>query len=128
MAALSGDGPQTPGVAVAPVDLSARIDEALAVQALAFGLSDDEVDVRRHIVHRHLLHPGARALGALTETGHALDLGHGELLLGMCDEQEVSRAAPAGGNQLSRSSGSGAPITAYGLGALGNITWRARSW
>ncbi|MEU3917038.1 GNAT family N-acetyltransferase [Streptomyces sp. NPDC029004] len=77
MAALSGDGPQTPGVVVAPVDLSARIDEALAVQALAFGLSDDEVDVRRHIVHRHLLHPGARALGALTETGRLVGFVYG---------------------------------------------------
>ena len=39
------------------------------------------------------------------QTGHALDLGHGELLLGMCDEQEVSRAAPAGGNQFRASGG-----------------------
>ncbi|MFF3401191.1 GNAT family N-acetyltransferase [Streptomyces sp. NPDC002659] len=77
MAALSGDGPQSPSVVVAPVDLSARIDEALAVQALAFGLSDDEVDVRRHIVHRHLLHPGARALGALTETGRLVGFVYG---------------------------------------------------
>ncbi|MGW1494586.1 GNAT family N-acetyltransferase [Streptomyces sp. NPDC002402] len=77
MAALSGGGPQTPSVVVAPVDLSARIDEALAVQALAFGLSDDEVEVRRHIVHRHLLHPGARALGALTETGRLVGFVYG---------------------------------------------------
>ncbi|HET6353701.1 GNAT family N-acetyltransferase [Streptomyces sp.] len=77
MAALSGGGPQTPSVVVAPVDLSARIDEALAVQALAFGLSDDEVGVRRHIVYRHLLHPGARALGALTETGRLVGFVYG---------------------------------------------------
>lgn len=77
MAALSGGGPQTPSVVVAPVDLSARIDEALAVQALAFGLSDDEVEVRRHIVYRHLLHPGARALGALTETGRLVGFVYG---------------------------------------------------
>ncbi|WP_406274411.1 GNAT family N-acetyltransferase [Streptomyces sp. NBC_00191] len=77
MAALSGGGPQTPSVVVAPVDLSARIDEALAVQALAFGLSDDEVEVRRHIVHRHLLHPGACALGALTETGRLVGFVYG---------------------------------------------------
>ncbi|TQK51511.1 acetyltransferase (GNAT) family protein [Streptomyces sp. SLBN-118] len=77
MAALSGGGPGTPSVAVAPVDLSARIDEALAVQALAFGLSDDEVEVRRHIVHRHLLCSGARALGALTETGRLVGFVYG---------------------------------------------------
>lgn len=77
MAALSGGGPQTPSVVVAPVDLSARIDEALAVQALAFGLSDDEVEVRRHIVYRHLLHPGARALGAQTETGRLVGFVYG---------------------------------------------------
>lgn len=77
MAALSGGGPQTPSVVVAPVDLSARIDEALAVQALAFGLSDDEVEVRRHIVYRHLLHPGALALGALTETGRLVGFVYG---------------------------------------------------
>ncbi|MFE7133167.1 GNAT family N-acetyltransferase [Streptomyces sp. NPDC057638] len=55
-----------PDVVVTRIDLSARIDEALAVQALAFGLTPEEVEVRRHIVHRHLLQPGARALGALT--------------------------------------------------------------
>ncbi|MEV0094278.1 GNAT family N-acetyltransferase [Streptomyces sp. NPDC050738] len=53
-------------VVVGPVNLSERVDEALAVQALAFGLSADEIGVRRHIVLRHLLNPGARALGATT--------------------------------------------------------------
>jgi ribosomal protein S18 acetylase RimI-like enzyme len=66
MAAHPPDGPPVPPVVVAPVDLSTRIDEALSVQALAFGLTQDEIDVRRHIVYRHLLQPGARALGALT--------------------------------------------------------------
>ncbi|WP_328536370.1 GNAT family N-acetyltransferase [Streptomyces sp. NBC_00344] len=56
-------------VVVRPVDLAARVDEALAVQALAFGLSDDEVAVRRHIVLRHLQNPGAHALGATTADG-----------------------------------------------------------
>ncbi|MFF4756454.1 GNAT family N-acetyltransferase [Streptomyces sp. NPDC002514] len=49
---------------IGPLDLSARVDEALAVQAIAFGLDADEVAVRRHIVLRHMTYPGARALGA----------------------------------------------------------------
>jgi ribosomal protein S18 acetylase RimI-like enzyme len=77
MAALSAGGPQTPSVEVAPVDLAARVDEALAVQALAFGLSEDEIDVRRYIVLRHLLHPGARALGAITDSGRLVGFVYG---------------------------------------------------
>jgi ribosomal protein S18 acetylase RimI-like enzyme len=65
-AALTGDGLQGPDAVVGPLDLAARVDEALAVQALAFGLSEDEIDIRRYIVLRHLQHPGARALGATT--------------------------------------------------------------
>lgn len=72
MAALPEGGPQAPSVEVAPVDLAARVDEALAVQALAFGLSADEIDVRRSIVLRHLLQRGARALGATTDSGRRL--------------------------------------------------------
>ncbi|MGW3291851.1 GNAT family N-acetyltransferase [Streptomyces sp. NPDC001002] len=49
---------------IGPLDLPAHVDEALAVQALAFGLGADEVAVRRQIVLRHMTHPGARALGA----------------------------------------------------------------
>ncbi|MFD4260480.1 GNAT family N-acetyltransferase [Streptomyces sp. NPDC058534] len=49
---------------IGPLDLSAHVDEALAVQAAAFGLAPDEVAVRRQIVLRHMTHPGARALGA----------------------------------------------------------------
>ncbi|MFR9800407.1 GNAT family N-acetyltransferase [Streptomyces sp. MS06] len=49
---------------IGPLDLSAHVDEALAVQAVAFGLSPDEVAVRRQIVLRHMTYPGARALGA----------------------------------------------------------------
>ncbi|WP_052869311.1 GNAT family N-acetyltransferase [Streptomyces niger] len=56
-------------VVVGPLDLAARVDEALVVQALAFGLTDDEIGVRRHIVLRHLTTPGARALGATTPEG-----------------------------------------------------------
>ncbi|MFD3512265.1 GNAT family N-acetyltransferase [Streptomyces sp. NPDC058657] len=54
---------------IGPLDLAARVDEALAVQALAFGLGADEVSVRRHIVLRHMTSPGARALGATTPDG-----------------------------------------------------------
>lgn len=53
-------------VLVGPLDLAARVDEALAVQALAFGLGPDEVAIRRQIVLRHLTHRGARAFGATT--------------------------------------------------------------
>ena len=49
---------------IGPLDLSAHVDEALAVQAVAFGLGADEVAVRRQIVLRHMTNPGARALGA----------------------------------------------------------------
>ncbi|WP_046261073.1 GNAT family N-acetyltransferase [Streptomyces sp. WM6386] len=51
-------------VVIGPLDLSTHVDEALAVQALAFGLGPDEVAVRRQIVLRHMTYPGARALGA----------------------------------------------------------------
>ncbi|WP_431953821.1 GNAT family N-acetyltransferase [Actinacidiphila sp. bgisy167] len=56
-------------VAVEPIDLAARVDEALAVQAVAFGLGAEEVAIRRQIVLRHLCLPGVRALGALTPGG-----------------------------------------------------------
>ncbi|MFI6860919.1 GNAT family N-acetyltransferase [Streptomyces sp. NPDC050421] len=69
MAAASGGGPHSTGVRIGPVDLAARVDEALAVQAVAFGLGPEEIEVRRHIVLRHLDHPCARALGAMTPDG-----------------------------------------------------------
>jgi GNAT superfamily N-acetyltransferase len=56
-------------VVVGPVDLAGRVDEALAVQAVAFGLTADEVAVRRQIVLRHLAQPGVRALGATRSDG-----------------------------------------------------------
>ncbi|MGR8007942.1 GNAT family N-acetyltransferase [Streptomyces hypolithicus] len=77
MAPLSGPGPQTPAVVIAPVDLTARVDEALAVQAAAFGLSDEEIGVRRHIVLRHLQSPGALALGATTPDGRLVGFVYG---------------------------------------------------
>ena len=67
MLRIPGQGPGTPDdVVIGPLDLAARVDEALAVQAVAFGLGADEVAVRRQIVLRHLTQPGARALGATT--------------------------------------------------------------
>ncbi|OKI07158.1 acetyltransferase [Streptomyces sp. CB02923] len=64
-------------VAVGPLDLAVRVDDALAVQALAFGLTDDEIGVRRHIVLRHLSSPGARALGATTPAGRLVGFVYG---------------------------------------------------
>ncbi|GKQ36854.1 GNAT family N-acetyltransferase [Streptomyces sp. A012304] len=54
---------------IGPLDLPAHVDEALAVQAVAFGLGPDEVAVRRQIVIRHMTYAGARALGAWTAQG-----------------------------------------------------------
>ncbi|HEY3482206.1 MAG TPA: GNAT family N-acetyltransferase [Streptomyces sp.] len=64
-------------VVVGPVDLASRIDEALAVQALAFGLGPDEVAIRRPIVLRHLAYPGARALGATAPDGRLVGFVYG---------------------------------------------------
>lgn len=68
MLRFPGHGHRHPeDVVIGPLDLSARVDEALAVQAVAFGLGADEVAVRRQIVLRHMTYPGARALGATVE-------------------------------------------------------------
>jgi ribosomal protein S18 acetylase RimI-like enzyme len=64
-------------VAIGPLDLAARVDEALAVQAVGFGLTREEVRVRRHIVLRHLTSPGARAYGATTPTGRLVGFVYG---------------------------------------------------
>ncbi|PSM37903.1 GNAT family N-acetyltransferase [Streptomyces dioscori] len=65
-----GQGPLTPDdIVIGPLDLATRVDEALNVQAVAFGLGADEIAVRRQIVLRHLTFPGARALGATTVGG-----------------------------------------------------------
>jgi ribosomal protein S18 acetylase RimI-like enzyme len=69
--------PTMDDVAVGPLDLAARVDDALAVQALAFGLSDEEIAVRRHIVLRHLGCAGARALGATTPAGRLVGFVYG---------------------------------------------------
>lgn len=74
----SGGQPQDPREAVfGPLDLRLRVDEALAVQAVAFGLTDDEIDVRRHIVQRHFASPGTRALGATTPEGRLVGFVYG---------------------------------------------------
>lgn len=77
MLSIPGDDPRTPDVQVGPVHLAARVDDALAVQALAFGLSDDEIEVRRHIVLRHTMYPGCRALGATTPDGRLVGFVYG---------------------------------------------------
>ncbi|KAB8161630.1 GNAT family N-acetyltransferase [Streptomyces sp. 3MP-14] len=65
-------------VVVGPLDLAARVDEALAIQAEAFGLSQDEMNVRHHIVLRHLATPGASALGAtVRSTGRLVGFVYG---------------------------------------------------
>ncbi|MGW7351214.1 GNAT family N-acetyltransferase [Streptomyces sp. NPDC054784] len=64
-------------ITVGPLDLAARVDDALAVQALAFGLTDDEIAVRHHIVLRHFAAPSTRALGATTEEGRLVGFVYG---------------------------------------------------
>ncbi|GGX80250.1 GNAT family N-acetyltransferase [Streptomyces hiroshimensis] len=64
-------------IVVGPLDLAARVDDALAVQAQAFGLTAEEVAVRRHIVLRHLASRGARALGATARGGRLVGFVYG---------------------------------------------------
>ncbi|MFG3494539.1 GNAT family N-acetyltransferase [Streptomyces sp. NPDC047928] len=64
-------------VLVGPLDLADRVDDALAVQALAFGLTEGEIAVRHHIVLRHLRCRGARAYGATTPTGRLVGFVYG---------------------------------------------------
>ncbi|MET9427675.1 GNAT family N-acetyltransferase [Streptomyces sp. NPDC003036] len=71
------DAEDADDVVVGPVDLAARVDAALAVQAVAFGLSEDEIGVRRHIVLRHLLCPGATSYGATTPGGRLVGFVYG---------------------------------------------------
>ncbi|MEU5218310.1 GNAT family N-acetyltransferase [Streptomyces sp. NPDC020807] len=71
------DDAESAGTVIGPVNLAARVDEALAVQAVAFGLDRDEVAVRRHIVLRHLMSPGARAYGATTPDGRLVGFVYG---------------------------------------------------
>jgi ribosomal protein S18 acetylase RimI-like enzyme len=64
-------------VEIGPLDLAMRVDDALAVQAHAFSLSDDEISVRRQIVLRHITYPGARALGATRDDGRLVGFVYG---------------------------------------------------
>src|SRR3954451_4739795 len=68
--------PRPDDIVIGPLDLPARVDEALAVQAIAFGLGPDEVAVRRQIVLRHMTYPGARAFGA-TQAGRLVGFVYG---------------------------------------------------
>ncbi|MHA5051740.1 GNAT family N-acetyltransferase [Streptomyces sp. SD15] len=78
MLRFPGQGSRNPDdVVIGPLDLAARVDEALTVQALAFGLGADEIAVRRQIVLRHLTSPGARALGATTAGGRLVGFVYG---------------------------------------------------
>ncbi|MDF6018475.1 GNAT family N-acetyltransferase [Streptomyces sp. JH34] len=74
---MSPWGSGTPDIVVGPLDLAARVDEALTVQAHAFGLSQDEIDVRRHIVLRHLDDPRARSFGAVAADGRLVGFVYG---------------------------------------------------
>jgi GNAT superfamily N-acetyltransferase len=62
---------------IEPLDLAARVDDALAVQALAFGLSDEEIAIRRQIVLRHTTYRGVRAFGAFARGGRLVGFGYG---------------------------------------------------
>lgn len=79
MLRIPGRSPHIPddNVQIGPLDLAAHVDEALAVQAHAFGLSDEEISVRRQIVLRHITYPGARALGATRDDGRLVGFVYG---------------------------------------------------
>lgn len=62
---------------IVPIDLASRVDDVLAVQALAFGLTDDEITIRRQIVLRHTSYPGLRAFGATAPGGRLVGFGYG---------------------------------------------------
>ncbi|GGO93584.1 GNAT family N-acetyltransferase [Wenjunlia tyrosinilytica] len=62
---------------IGPIDLVARVDDALAVQALAFGLNDEEIHIRRQIVLRHAAYRGTRAFGAFTADGALVGFTYG---------------------------------------------------
>ncbi|MGK5530061.1 N-acetyltransferase family protein [Streptomyces sp. URMC 129] len=72
-----GTAPDARDIVIGPLDLATWVDEALAVQAQAFGLSPEEVAVRRHIVLRHVASPGARALGATDGNGRLVGFVYG---------------------------------------------------
>lgn len=59
------------------IDLARYTVETVEVQARAFGLTEDEVAVRRRIVQRHAEFPGTRALGAFAPDGTLVGFGYG---------------------------------------------------
>ncbi|MFC8452749.1 GNAT family N-acetyltransferase [Kitasatospora sp. NPDC057223] len=63
-------------VTIEAIDLAAWAPYALEVQAVAFGLTPEEVAVRLHIVGRHALQPGVIALGAMSG-GRLVGFGYG---------------------------------------------------
>ena len=63
-------------VTIEAIDLAAWAPYALEVQAVAFGLTPEEVAVRLHIVGRHALQPGVIALGAMS-AGRLVGFGYG---------------------------------------------------
>jgi ribosomal protein S18 acetylase RimI-like enzyme len=66
------------GVTISAIDLAARAADALDVQAHAFGLTAEEVAVRRQIVVRHATLPGTRAFGAvLADSDRLVGFGYG---------------------------------------------------
>ncbi|MEU1423241.1 GNAT family N-acetyltransferase [Kitasatospora sp. NPDC005751] len=67
---------QLTGVTIEAIDLAAWAPRALDVQAVAFGLTPEEVLVRLHIVGRHAQQPGVIALGALSG-GRLVGFGYG---------------------------------------------------
>lgn len=67
---------QLTGVTIEAIDLAAWAPQALQVQAVAFGLTAEEVAVRLHIVGRHAQQPGVTALGAF-DGGRLVGFGYG---------------------------------------------------
>ncbi|MFF2081872.1 GNAT family N-acetyltransferase [Kitasatospora sp. NPDC058162] len=67
---------QLTGVTIGAIDLAAWAPQALEVQAVAFGLTPEEVAVRLHIVGRHARQPGVIAFGAMSG-GRLVGFGYG---------------------------------------------------
>jgi ribosomal protein S18 acetylase RimI-like enzyme len=59
------------------IDLAEYADEAVDVQARAFGLADDEIAVRQRIMRRHGGFAGARSLGAFDADGTLVGFAYG---------------------------------------------------
>jgi len=59
------------------IDLAEYADDAVAVQAYAFGLADDEIAVRQRIMRRHAQFAGVRSLGAFDADHTLIGFGYG---------------------------------------------------